>query len=50
MKNVKASEVMQRQWHDDRKDFEYAKDIMFEETCDTIVKIMDEIDSENAWR
>ena len=31
MKNVKASEVMQRQWHNDRKDVVYAKDIMFEE-------------------
>ena len=50
MKNVKASEVMQRQWRNYRKDFEYAKDIMFEETCDTVITIMNEIDSEMIER
>ncbi len=38
---VKGSEVMKRQWKNYQKDFEYATDIAFEETCDVVVQLMD---------
>ena len=40
---VKNSEVMKRQWQNYRKDFEYASDIEFSDTCETVVKIMDSL-------
>lgn len=43
MDTVKNSEIMQKQWKNYQKDFEYASDIVFEDVCDTVVKIMDEI-------
>ena len=41
MNTVRNSEVMQRQWKNYQKDFEYATDIVFEETCDAVVQLMD---------
>lgn len=41
MQVVSNSPVMNRQWDDYRKDFEYAAGIAFEETCDAIITIMD---------
>ena len=41
MNIVKGSEIMQRQWKNYQKDFEYATDIVFEETCDATVELMD---------
>lgn len=41
MQVVSNSPVMNRQWDDYRKDFEYASGIEFEETCDAIIAIMD---------
>lgn len=41
MNIVKSSEIMQRQWKNYQKDFEYATDIVFEETCDATVELMD---------
>ena len=41
MQVVRNSPVMNRQWDDYRKDFEYAAEIEFEETCDAIITIMD---------
>lgn len=43
MDTVRNSEIMQKQWKNYQKDFEYATDIIFEDVCDTVVKIMDEI-------
>ena len=43
MEVVRNSEIMQKQWKNYQKDFEYASDIVFEDVCDTVVKIMDEI-------
>lgn len=43
MDTVRNSEVMQRQWENYRKDFEYAEGIAFEETCDAVVGLMDEL-------
>ena len=37
---VKNSEIMQKQWKNYQKDFEYASDIEFCDTCDTILSIM----------
>ena len=37
---VKNSEVMQRQWNNYQKDFDYATDILFEDVCDVLVKLM----------
>lgn len=40
---VRNSEIMQKQWKNYQKDFEYATDIIFEDVCDAVVQIMDEI-------
>ena len=41
METVKASGVMQKQWLDYQKDFEYAADIAFFDTCNTVMLLMD---------
>ena len=41
METVKASGVMQKQWLDYQKDFEYAADIAFLDTCNTVMLLMD---------
>ncbi len=41
MDTVKNSEIMQKQWDNYRKDFEYAADIAFVDVCDTIVQMID---------
>lgn len=43
MDTVRNSEIMQKQWKNYQKDFEYAMDIIFEDVCDAVVQIMDEI-------
>lgn len=43
MRTVKSSDVMKRQWDNYRKDFDYAAEIEFEETCDAVVAMMDEL-------
>ena len=40
---VRSSEVMQKQWYNYRKDFEYATDIAFEDACDTVVRLLDSL-------
>ena len=40
MQVVRNSPVMNRQWDDYRKDFEYAAGIEFEETCNAVITIM----------
>ena len=42
MDTVKNSEVMQRQWKNYQKDFEYATDIAFADACDVVVELMDD--------
>ncbi len=46
MDTIKSSEVMQRQWKNYQKDFEYAADIAFKDVCDVVVELMDEIRKE----
>ena len=41
MQAVKSSDVMIRQWNDYRKDFNYAAEIEFGQTCDAVVAVMD---------
>ena len=40
---VKCSDVMQSRWKNYQKDFEYATDIAFEDACDGVIELMDEI-------
>ena len=41
MQAVKSSDIMIRQWNDYRKDFNYAAEIEFGQTCDAVVAVMD---------
>ncbi len=41
MNTVRNSGIMQKQWNNYQKDFEYAIDIAFVDTCDTVVQLMD---------
>ncbi len=43
MQMVRSSPVMNRQWGDYRKDFDYAARIEFEETCDAVIANMSRI-------
>ena len=43
MDTVKNSEIMQKQWDNYCKDFEYASDIVFGDVCDVVVKLMDNL-------
>lgn len=43
MSVVKNSEVMNQQWNNYRKDFDYAAGIEFPETCDAVVGIMNRL-------
>lgn len=38
---VRSSEIMRKQWDNYQRSFEYAKDIVFEDACDTVVQLMD---------
>ena len=43
MDTVRNSEIMQKPWDNYQKDFEYATDITFEDTCDAVAKLMDNL-------
>lgn len=43
MDTVRNNKVMKRQRENYRKDFEYAEGIAFEDVCDTVVGLMEEI-------
>lgn len=40
METVKHSEIMNKQWNNYRKDFDYARNIEFADICDIIVSVM----------
>lgn len=40
---VRKSEIMQKRWSDYQKDFEYAIGVAFEEACDVVVRLMDNL-------
>lgn len=41
MDTVRNSEVMQKQWANYQKDFEYATNIAFGDACDAVLQLMD---------
>ena len=41
--DIRASEQLQEFWKKYQRDFDYAKDISFEDVCDTLQRIMDSI-------
>lgn len=43
METVRNSEIMNRQWQNYQKDFDYAAGIEFRETCDAVVRIMESL-------
>ena len=43
MNTVRNSEIMQKQWDNYKKDFEYATDIAFVDACDAVVQLVDSI-------
>lgn len=43
MNVVKNNEIIQKQWKNYQMDFEYATNIQFEDTCDTVVQLMSEL-------
>jgi predicted nucleotidyltransferase component of viral defense system len=45
METVEKSEVMQRQWRNYQKDFEYAVGIEFADVCEAVVGLMERINS-----
>lgn len=40
MDTVRNSEVMQKQWYNYQKDFEYAANIAFKDVCDSVVQLL----------
>ncbi len=43
MEIVRKCEIMNRQWSNYRKDFDYAAGIEFPETCDMVVRLMENL-------
>lgn len=43
MKRVKNSSAMQKLWFKYQQEFDYAVDILFEDTCDTVIAVMDSL-------
>ena len=43
MNTVENSDIMQRQWNNYQKDFDYATDILFKDVCDAVVKLMGDL-------
>lgn len=43
MEIVKHSDVMNRQWNNYSKDFDYTAEIPFAEACDSVVRLMDNL-------
>lgn len=41
MNTVRNSGIMQKQWDNYQKDYEYSQDIAFVDACDTVVQLMD---------
>ena len=44
MDRVKNSTVMQEQWTKYQQEFDYASDIPFEDTCDTVISVMESLE------
>ena len=44
MERVKNSTIMQEQWKKYQKEFDYASDIAFEDTCDTVISVLNSLE------
>lgn len=43
IQEIRDSEILRRQWNKYSREYDYAKDILFDDTCNAIQKIMDEL-------
>ena len=43
MNTVENSDIMQRQWNNYQKNFDYATDILFKDVCEAVVKLMGDL-------
>ena len=43
IREIRESDTLRKQWEKYSREYEYAKDISFEDTCNTIQTIMDAI-------
>ena len=43
IQEIRDSEILPRQWNKYSREYDYAKDILFDDTCNAIQKIMDEL-------
>ena len=43
MNTVENSDIMQRQWNNYKKNFDYATDILFKDVCEAVVKLMGDL-------
>lgn len=43
MESVRNSEIMEKQWKNYQKDFDYAAGIEFSDACDAVVTLMDRL-------
>ena len=46
MKEIRESDTLRKRWEKYSREYEYAKDISFDDTCNSIQKMMNEI---MAW-
>ena len=42
MQEIRGSDILRKQWNKYSREYDYAKDISFDDTCNAIQKIMDE--------
>lgn len=43
MKEIRESDTLRKRWEKYSREYEYAKDISFDDTCNSIQKMMNEI-------
>ena len=43
MQEIRDSDILRRQWNKYSREYDYAKDISFDDTCDTIYSIMQKV-------
>ena len=43
MQEIRDSDTLRRQWNKYGMEYDYAKDVSFDDTCNAIQKIMEEI-------
>ena len=48
MEEIRKSDILRKQWEKYRREYDYASEISFDDTCDTIRKILDMTMRENG--